>query len=261
MIHLAPDTGSVRLDVGDEAVCVRHRTYAPPQTAPGCLHLEWETFAADPERALRGRSVMIVVGLNRIITPANRTKVGPLVLRPREGLTRISVDRTLFVSEPWRTWFHFGCVGAPYREYTYSYLAESHWRAAQDEVRDDDPFSLEAIVQAGRRVIRSYSPRYFDAFEVRRIAVGPDVHARYQEEKERAFEEESTPHAIITRLSRIAAEALPGRRIPAPHRLFETRSHMVTQTDLAVDDYLVGVLRRLVEITNGVAGEFYHGDR
>ncbi|HEX6940908.1 MAG TPA: hypothetical protein VF158_15935 [Longimicrobiales bacterium] len=259
MIILSHDTAAVRLDVDREAICVRHPSYAAPQTGPGCAHMSWEAFAAAPDRALAGRSVMVVVGLNRIITPGNRTTVGPLVLRPRQGLRRISVDHTLFVSEPWRAWFHFGCVGAPYREYTYSYLAETHWRAAQDEVRDDDPFSAGAIIEAGRGVIRSLDARYFEPLEIQRVRVGADVHARYQIEKRRAFDAEHTPHRIITRLARIAADACPARRIPTPRRLFDARRHRIVQTDLKVDDYLVGQLRALVETTNAVAEAFHHG--
>lgn len=254
-IHLAPDTGAVVLPVGPEAVCVRHRAYVPPRTNEGCLHLTWEAFLDAPKRALEGRSVMVVVGLSRLATPSNRTKVGPLLWGHLPGVTRLVVDRTLFVAEPWRAVWHLLAVAGRYREYTYSYLAESHWEAAQ-EGRRDDPFTLEALCEGGRGLIQSHAPTFFEGFEVERVALGPEVHAAYQELKARSFEEEHTSAAIITRLAAFAAEHLPRRRLPTSARLFDARSHRVVQTDLRVDDWLVGRLRALVDLTNGLARAF-----
>jgi hypothetical protein len=257
-IVLARDTGSVRLGVGAESLCVRHRTYAPPQTREGCLHLTHEEFVADHKRALAGRSVMVVVGLSKLATPGNRTRVGPLLWGPLPGLSRISVDRTLFVAEPWRAWWHFGCVGAPYREYTYSYLAESHWKAAREGVRDD-PFSLEAIAECGRGVVRSEYRRFFEPLSVARVEMPREVHEQYQREKAAAFDEEHTAKAIIKRLAAFAQKAFPRRTIPTTARLFERTAHHIVQTDLAVDDWLVGELRGLVEMTDGIGAAFFGG--
>ena len=90
-------------------LCVRHKTYPRPQT--NARHVTYEEFAADHKELLRGVKTLAVVGINKLITPANRTKVGPLLLRPIDGVQRISIDRTLFVAEPWRAWWHFGCAG------------------------------------------------------------------------------------------------------------------------------------------------------
>jgi len=255
VIILAKDTGSVRLDVGPEAICVRHRTYKPPHTMSGCWHLTWEEFEADPAAALRGRSTMVVVGLNKIVNPANRTRVGPLLLRGEPGLRRISVDRTLFVSEPWRSWFHFGCVGATYREYTYSYLAESHWNAAREGLRDD-PFSLDEICRWGAGLIRCDYPSYFSPFDVETVQVSADAHCEYAALKEIAFNEEHTESGIVGRLALFAQAKLPRRRIPTVARLFSDTTPRAIRTDLAVDEYLIAELRQAISITDGIAGFF-----
>ena len=259
MIILTKDIGALRIDAGRDALCVRHRSYDPPLTADGCLQLTYEEFAASPSRALSGRTVMVVIGLNKIIVPGNRTKVGPLLLRPVAGVRRISVDRTLFVSEPWRAWFHFGCVGAKYREYTYSYLAETHWRASKDGLRGD-PFSLEAIAACGTGVVRSHYDRYFDKIEVERVEMAPGVHDEYQVLKEKCFKEEHTASAIISRLSAYARSACRRRKIPMPSALFSRTEHSIVQTDLKVDDYLVGRLRGLAQLTDDIGARF-RGDR
>ena len=254
MILLAQDTGAVRLDVGAESVCICAKGYTAPQTSPGCLHLSASDFLAAPARALEGRTTLVVVGLNKIITPPNRTKVGPHLLRPRPGLRRISVDRTLFVSEPWRAWWHFGCVGAPYREYTYSYLAETHWNGAQDGLRED-PFTLEAITQAGRGVIRVQPDYKVEPLLIQTIRLEQADHDAYAELKTLAFEEEHTAHAIVARLAAFAQERCPARRIPQASRVFDAPG-VVVRTDLRVDDHLVGRLVALVDLASGIGAAF-----
>lgn len=252
MIYLHPRTEEVELpEVNDGAIVVRHKSYEAPRTGPSARHMIWEDFWSAPSAALVGCSTMVIVGINRIVTPGNRTKLSQYVLRPRAGLRRISVDRTLFTVEPWRAWWHFGSVGATYQDYTYSYLAETHWRAAQ-EGRRPDPFSLEAILEAGRGVIVAHEEPWFSPMEVKRVAMSEEIHAAYLEEKERAFEEEHTPKAIIKRLSDFAQNAMPFRSIPSPSRIFATRHPMAWQTDLGVDDWLVGQLRGLVDLNNGI---------
>ncbi len=256
MIILAKDIGAGQLDVGSEAVCVRHRDYAAPITRNGCLHVTHEELVADHRRALAGRNTMVVVGLSRIATPSNRTKVGPLLWGPLDGVRRISVDRTLFVAEPWRAWWHFGAVGVRYREYTYSYLAESHWRAAQDGIRDD-PFSIEAIAECGAGVVRSEDERHFERIDVEVVAMPAQTHAAYQDLKARAFDEEHTAKAIIARLASFAAEACPQRSIPTASRLFASDAHRIVRTDLRVDEYLVNRLLDLARLTDAIAARFH----
>lgn len=255
MIYLSPRTDILMPDVGAGALVVHHKSYETPHTSPEARHMLWDDFVEAPRAALVSCSLLVVVGLSRILTPANRTKLGPYLLRPTPGLRRISVDRTLFIAEPWRAWWHFGCVGAAYQDYTYSYLAESHWRAAQDGVRED-PFTIDAITNAGKGVIVAQGGPYFEPLQIKRVQMPEAVHTAYAQEKERAFNEEHTPKAIIGRLESFARAALPERSVMSVSQLFAHRRPMVTQTDLRVDDWLVGQLGRLVEMTNQVAERF-----
>ena len=255
MIHLTADTAIHLPELGRDTLVITHRSYAPPITGPSSRHMSWDQFIEAPRAAMSGCKTMVIVGLNRIITPANRTKVGSYLLRPIPGLSRISIDHTLFIGEPWRAWWHFGAVGAPFQEYTYSFLAESHWKAAQDGVRAD-PFSVEEIIEAGRGVIRAHGDPFHHEMQIDRTALDPKTHAAYQELKALAFEEEHTPKAIVSRLAGFAQEAMPTRSIPTLTRVFNSRHPVIRQTDLAVDDWLVSELRRVVEINRKVAQEF-----
>jgi hypothetical protein len=207
---------------------------------------------------LEGKSTLVVVGLSRILTPANRTKVGPHLLRPIPGVKRVSIDSLLFIVEPWRAWWHFGCVGAKYREYTYSYLAESRWKSAQ-EGRDEDPFSLSEIGKWGDGVIRSLEPKHFGQVRVTTLDVGADAERDYQALKLKAFDEEHTASAIIKRLADFAQEVCPERKVPAVSQLFKRADHTIVSTSLGVDKWLVGQLLGLVELTDGIARRFHNG--
>lgn len=255
MIILANDPGVLSLDVGPGAICVRHHDYPTPSLGTDCEHVLYEQFHCG---LLEGKRTMVVAGLSRILTPANRTRVGPLMLRPLPGIRRLSIDRTLFIVEPWRAWWHFGCVGAKYMEFTYSYLAESRWKAAQ-EGRGVDPFSLVEFGKWGEGVIESKDVEHFSDVTTSVLAVGAETERDYQALKARCFDEEHTPAAIIKRLSDFAQAVCPDRSIPAPSQLFRNTRHHMVATNLGVDRWLTGQLRGLVELTNGIARRFYRG--
>lgn len=250
-IYLHRDPGALSLPVGEGGLCVTAKGYRAPRTLPGCRHAAWPIERTD----LDGVSTLVLVGLSKIITPANRTPISPIVLDPHPGLQRITVDRALFVSEPWRAWFAFGAVGAEYDGYTYSYLAESHWRAAQDGKRERDPFSAEALARWGRGVVAAVDPWRIDLRETV-VPVPDDMRSAYQDAKAAAFDEEHTEHALLKRLGSWVQARMPERRMPAPADLWRTERVDVVRTDLAVDRYLTDRLLRLAALTNHVADTF-----
>jgi hypothetical protein len=219
--------------------------------------MTWADFEADYKGASEGRKTIVLVGMSRVRTPANRgNPVWGFLHNHRKDIKKISVDRTLFVSEPWRAFFHFYWVHAPYGCYTYSYLAESHWKAAADGVRPD-PFSLEFILSQGLGLIHSQEPAYFGPVAIKTVEVGPEVQAEYARLKAVCFDEEHTINAILVRLAKFAQQTVPTRSIPTTARLFEQREWEWTRTDLKIDEYLTGRLNGLVELTNGIARGTY----
>lgn len=258
-IVLAKDIGSVRLDLGP-AVCVRHKKYTWPDVAGDCEFVEWTDFEATPRRWLDPERSLIIVGLNRIINPGNRTReVFEILYNLCKDVQKWSIDHTLFVGAPWRAWFHWGLVGAKYREYTYSYLAESHWKAYGEGACEEDPFSLDVIGKWGHGVVESRYERFFEDVRVETVRMPPAVHAEYAQLKETCFDEEHTIGRIIARLSRFARESCPERRIPTPTTLFARATHDIVRTDLPVDEYLVNNLLSLVRLTDEIGSAFYGG--
>lgn len=257
-IILAKDTGFVRLDVGSEALCVHHKSYTPPLTSPGCRHIVFDEFKKNPRGAMMGRSTLVLVGMNRIITPSNRTEeVFEVIHNNSTDWLKISMDRTLFISKPWRAWFHFGSVDASYREYTYSYLAESHWNAFQKGRISADPFSFDIISEFGDGVIETTYRRYFDDITVDVVQTTEEDKAIYAELKTACFEEENTAPAIIRRLAAFARDICPQRSIPVAARFFNRMAHHIIRTDLGVDEYLVGELLSMARLTDAIGDRFF----
>ena len=251
-ILLTSDTALARPSVTGRALVVHHRDCEPPACPGACM--AFAEFEPRCRQVVQGLDTLVFVGLNRAMTPANRTRdVWELLFNQTPGLRKISVYTTLFVSEPWRAWFHFGLVGAPYRDYTYSYIAESHHKAHRDGLRDDDPFALPDLLRWSHGVVASGYRQWFEPLAVEIVPACPETHARYAEIKRAAFEEESAVNPILARLVAFAGSACRRRRVPSPGRLFAARRHEVVATDLPVDRWLVGRLQHLIELVNGVA--------
>jgi len=259
-ILLTRDTASLSLELGKGMLCVVSKGYPCPLVGTECDRMPWVDFKSNP-REIAGRyDGLCVVGMNKMINLKNRTDaVFEFLHNDSSQFRKISVDRTLFVSEAWRSWFHFGFLGAKYREYTYSFLAESHWKAFQDGIRPDDPFSLDEIAKWGKGIIRSDHRRFFDELDVVVISANGDAHDRYRKLKEECFEREHTIGAILKRLAAFASGICEERILPTMSKLFDSYTHRIIVTDLGVDRWLLGRIRETVDLVNGIAGEFYVG--
>lgn len=227
---------------------------APGYSAPsGMKVVDVNELMVAPMRWIRGDVTMVVVGLSKLMTPGNRVRLGRVLLRPYEGLTRISIDRQLFVSDPWRMWWHFYAVGHERWGFTDSFLAESRWKMAHEQ-RTEDPFGVPKVLDAMRDVVEVRDAFRFGAIDVEVRHLSEQQHAAYARLKEEAFTHERSIAAIIKRLAAFAQEACPERSIPSPARLFQRPPSRIVRTDLGVDRYLVEQLMSRVELTNAIAG-------
>jgi hypothetical protein len=251
-IILCENTAAAEIPTRGRVLVVCHKGYEPPLSAGGRV-VDFESFKSSCRESVRNLDTLVLIGLNRIMTPGNRTEdVWELLFNQTPQLNKVSVDNTLFVSEPWRSWFHFGLVGAPYRDYTYSYIAESHYRAFVDGVRTDDPFSLDELLRWSSGVVASDHRRWF-SLTVKTIPMSAAIHAEYAEKKRAAFDEETTVNPILRRLTAFAARCCTDRDVPDPIQLFRRRRHEIVATDLPIDRWLVCRLRHLAALVNGVA--------
>src|SRR3990167_8127646 len=259
-IYLSKNTEALSLThLPQPCVCVTHAKYKPPICHARTVHLDFETFTASSRDALKGAASLLLVGLNHMITPSNRTEMAwEVVYNNTPELPKFVVNRTPFIGEPWRLWFSFGAVGAKYLDYTYSYISESHYNAFIEGITESNPFSVETALAATSGVIESDYPEWFTRIDVKEIPMSSDVHSDYLQLKDRCFEEETSIKAIFRRLGAFAQQACPQRCMPATS-LFDHRELSVTATNLKIDQYLIGHIKEAVALTNAITRLAYYG--
>lgn len=249
-ILLTNDWDSVPLDRSSRSVWLHHDSDVV--RASRCVSLS--RFMDDPRGAVDGAELLVVCGLvSRLCTPSNRVKLGQFLTEPWWGPPRVSVDRCLFVGEPWRMWWHWGCVGKPFSKYHTSYRMESDWKLYVD-TGDKNPCDISQVVEYGRGIVE-----FRDGFRFAKIGMhvepmSDEAKEQYAEEKESAFAEEKTATAIIRRLDRFAQRLYPQRHVP--RNLFADDTHHVRVTDFGVDSYLVTRMQEVVNLTNQIAENF-----
>lgn len=252
-IYLASDHDRLDLPRDSKALWLYHDSDRRPNAERA---ITLKAFLDDPWGAIKGVDLLVVVGLvSRMCRPGNRVKLGQFLTDPWPGPPRVSVDDKLFIVDPWRLWWHFGCVGIEFGGCNVSYTLETRWNGYIVGMREN-PCSPEELERYGDGVIEAHDPFQFDAVDIHVEPMPPDVHARYLEEKERAFQEESTPTAIIKRLAAFASLEYPFRSVPTFGQMFEQRRLTVRATDLGVDRFLVNQIKLRAELINFAARRF-----
>lgn len=244
---------SSRVDLGLDGPCyaVVAPGYEPPVDVPV---VDVEDIVADPAPFFAEPATMVLVGLSRMLNPTNRVRLGQALLRPRDGIRKVCIDRHLFVVDPWRMFWQFFAVEHNPWGYTDSFLAQSRWERAFAE-QDADPFGPEPTLAAMRGVVEVRDDAFrFPTVEIEEVAMDASTHAAYAEEKQRAFTHDKTFAAIKRRLVDFAKDALPRRAIPTKAHIFKRPPLHIVHSDLGIDRFLVGELLSRIEITNTIAG-------
>lgn len=235
-------------DIGP-AIAVVAKGYSAP---PGIPVHEVAELLAIPALMDRSPLTLVMCGISKLITPGNRVTLDPIWGRRRPGLRRISIDRLLFVSEPWRIWWHFSAVGDERWGYTDSFLAETRWRAAIER-KLPDPFGIEETLRRCDGIVHVRDAFRFGSIPVRTIALPGHAHDEYALVKEAAFRDVGSIAGIIKRLSDFAQRICPERSVPTQSRLFSATPKEIVRTELAVDTYLTEHLLNRIKLTNAIA--------
>jgi hypothetical protein len=239
-----PDLGNIGPAI---AVCAKgHRAPA------GIEEFSVQQLLADPSIMNRSPLTLVVCGLSTLVTPANRVKLDPIWGWRRPGLRRISIDRLLFVGDPWRIWWHFSAVGQERWGFTDSFLAETRWKAAIEQ-QTEDPFSVDSVIEKCLGVVSCVSPFRFDHIPIRTISLSGEKHDEYAALKERLFRDVGSIAGIIKGLSGFAQAAAPERVMPTATRLFASPPPEIVRTDLPVDNFLSEQLLARIRLTNAIA--------
>lgn len=224
----------------------------------GCDSMLLDEFSERPREILTEYETAIFYGLTDMMTPSNRTDDVWEFTFNQMDTPAVSVDEYLFRSDPWRMWFHFGLVDSEYRDYTYSYLAESDYEQYFNNQSDDNPFSVAEVQKWGDGVIESQYRQYFRSFEVS-VDYGADASEEYEysELLDELFKEKNTIGQVRRALESYADEIYPDREVPNRHQLFRERDWQLSVTNLPIDQWKVSYLEELVTLTNDTLEAFY----
>jgi len=255
-ICLTTDWKLAEFPTDDRAVWVHHKTDCPDVSK----RVLAEEFVKQPKAYMRGSEFVVLLNLvSKIIRPGSRLKYGQFLTDPWNELPRLSVDTHLYIEQPWRMWFHFGAVdapfGAPEEKYHTSYRVESDWRK-YIETDEGNPCKIDRVSKYGKGVAVFRGGFRFDDVNISVESMSEAAHQRYAIEKEAAFNEERTPSAIIKRLGNFAKSEWPLRC--NPRSLFGSRQLLVRLTDFGVDRYLARRIQEEVDLTNSI-GEVLSG--
>jgi len=253
-LTLEPET--IDFSRWENPVCVYSSQYDAPGSVPA---VSFSGFKENPRNEVEDYETMVFFGLTDAMTPSNRTDEVWEFLFNQIDKTCVSVDRFLFKSDPWRSWFHFGLINSEYRDYTYSYLAENDYKHFFNGQTEDNPFSLEEIKRYGGDMIESHYTEYFKQFEVEaRYEASPVEEYEYSERLDKLFNQKNTVGQVRRGLESYCDEIYPDRNLPKRHQLFRGgREWELKRTDLPVDRWKASRLKTLVELTNSVLREFY----
>jgi len=187
-------------DFGKDAVVVYHAMYDKPEVKTGQV-MEWEKYkviysSLEPSK-------VVLIGINRMITPGNRCDfihAYLTVMTPQ--VPKISIDTSPFVGEPWRLYFHYQLVnsfsgfGA-----NYSYPIEGEWLKWFERDVEECRFSPENLK---RCIVDTYSdlPKSATSFEFYEL---DDKDTEwYAEAKKFEFEKFRSPKMLLLNLLKMA---------------------------------------------------------
>lgn len=201
-VQFLKDTSTARLDDLPAKTLVIFRDgfgYQLPRI-PGAEFIEFLEYKN--KYTLFNPEFIVVIGLNRIITPSNRCDmVNEYLQTMTPNVQKICIDNDPFIGEPWRLWFHYSIANCGRFNITYSFAMETEWekwfyrdvsdcRLSRDNIRLFISDTISDIDQLHS------SFEFFD--------VSPLDEDWYLNAKKHVFEKYDTPKMLINNLLKLA---------------------------------------------------------
>lgn len=186
------------IELPEHTILTWHSFYEPPNIS-GVEYIEWEKFRAvystfEPK-------LIILVGLNRMITPSNRCDyVHEYLTTMTPNIPKISIDSAPFIGEPWRLFFHFLYSGLNDFGVNYSYPIEREWQSWF--YRETNDCRLSSI-----NINLFTKGTYSDLAKLKTVflkkEISEDDSKWYLEVKEFAFSKYTTPKLLIANILKL----------------------------------------------------------
>lgn len=197
-VQFLRDTAKARINDAPSETLVLYREgfgYGIPEI-PGAIYLDFLEYKN--RYTLFDPKLIVVVGLNRIITPSNRCEmVNEYLQTMTPHIPKICLDTDPFIGEPWRLWFHYSIANCGNFGITYSFAIETEWK--HWFYRDTPHCRL-----AGENIAMFISDTMSDIepFQTEFVMEEPSSEEEkwYQQIKEDVFRKRDTPKLIINDL-------------------------------------------------------------
>jgi len=145
---------------------------------------------------------IVVVGLNRIITPSNRCEmVNEYLQTMTKSIPKICLDTKPFIGEPWRLWYHYSISNVGKFNVPHSYAFETEWKKwfyrDQNDCRLSGP-NIRLLLADTISDLDCLTTK-FELYEM-----NADDDAWYQAAKDDVFARYATPKLLINSLLSLA---------------------------------------------------------
>jgi len=201
-VQFLKDTSAARLSGLPSGSLIVYREgfgYKTPNV-PGVEYVEFLEYRN--RYTLFDPPAIVVIGLNRIITPSNRCDmVNEYLQTMTPNIPKICIDTAPFIGEPWRLWFHYSIAGCGRFNINYSYAIETEWKKWFYRDATDCRLSRGNIRLFISDTISDLD-RLESSFEF--IEIPHYDEAWYEKAKEHVFTKYETPKLLVNNLLKLS---------------------------------------------------------
>jgi len=184
-------------EIFKDTFLIYHEMYTPPNIQ-GIEYMKFQKFKQTYFNHYINS--IIIVGLNRIITPSNRCDmVNDFLQTMTRNIPKISIDTSPFIGEPWRLWYHFDITNSGKFNVPHGYAIETEWKHWFYRDTNDCRLSGDNI---GLFIDNVYSDLDLLTTEFRFTDCTNKDEEYYKKIKEFVFNKNNSPKLIINELVR-----------------------------------------------------------
>jgi hypothetical protein len=191
-------------------------------------------------------NMMIIIGVNRIITPSNRCNmVNDYLQTMTQNIEKICVDTEPFIGEPWRLWYHYDISNNNTFNLPHGYAAETEWKHWFYRDRNDCRFSGENV---GLFIGDTYTNLDNLDFKYKIVEPLPASEEYYNEIKKHVFSKYNSPKIIINTLLKECNKKF------SVHLSFDSykQNKLFEVPDLGIYRFVIEENKRRADIYNAV---------
>lgn len=197
-VQFLKDTSTAKVDIPEKTIVVYRDGFALPKLDADYIEFEKYKIAYDSIEC----NFIVLVGLNRIINPANRCDfIHEHLTTLTPHIPKVSIDTLPWIGEPWRLYYHYqyskcGKFGA-----SYSYPIEGEWQRWFYRESNDSQLSAANVRLLIESTYSDLDP-LTTSFELTE-PTEKDLQW-YSQAKEQVFAKYDTPKMLINNLLKLA---------------------------------------------------------